>query len=70
MGGEPLQRGELLDSRQRFFEGGSVVFHHAGAALKLIHGKAGKGRARPAGGQRMAGAGDIITPERSVNRSR
>ena len=61
MGGEALQRGELLDGWERFFEGGPAVFHHTGAALKLIHGKTGKGRARPAGRQRMAGAGDIIT---------
>ena len=55
---------KFFHGRQRFFERGAVVFHHAGAALELVHGQAGKGRTRAAGRQRVARAGDVIAQHR------
>ena len=61
MGVQPFQIRELFHSGNRFLKRGSVVFHHAGATLELIHRQACKRRARAAGWQRVAGAGHVIT---------
>src|SRR5882672_8421351 len=39
---QSLDFGKLPHRRQRFLERGAIVFHHTGAALKLVHGQAGE----------------------------
>jgi len=61
--GEAFDFGKFVYGGESFLQRTAVVFDEAGAALELIDGEAGKGKAGAASGKGMAWTGDVITED-------